>query len=497
MASPSPLLTFTLYLVLCTASSLAAETSQDYQQQQQQPRAQQRGARRQGDCQIQNLNTLEPNRQMQHEAGVSEIWDQDDDQLQCAGVAASRHVIEPRGLLLPAFVNAPLLAYVLQAFPQGKAYLGVHTRDVRRPTNHSNNLNEAKDDNPRGTQHQKLVHFRRGDILAQPAGVAHWVYNDGGDQLVLVVIHDTNNHQNQLDQNLRDRGNPQEQQQQQRSFRGQEQWSGNNIFQGFDPQTLAEAFGVDEETSRRLQSNNDRRGFIVRVEKEFDVVRPPRYEEEEEEREREYRRVNGLEETICTAKIKENIDDPERADIYTARAGRIRTLNSQNLPILRNLQLSAKRAVLYRNGMVGPYWNINAHSVMYVTRGRGRVQIVGSSNDRPVFDGDVREGQLLVIPQNYAVVKLAGAEGLEWFSVQTNGLAKTSPLSGRTSVIRAIPADILANAYRISREEARRVKFNRDEEAAIHTQRRGSGEQRRATANWAKNALLEVISKFE
>lgn len=135
---------------------------------------------------------------------------------------------------------------------------------------------------------------------------------------------------------------------------------------------------------------------------------------------------------------------------------------------------------------------------MYVTRGRGRVQIVGSSNDRPVFDGDVREGQLLVIPQNYAVVKLAGDEGLEWFSVQTNDLAKTSPLSGRTSVIRAIPVDILANAYRISREEARRVKFNSDQEAAIHTQRRRSGEQqRRATANWAKNALLEVISKFE
>lgn len=134
---------------------------------------------------------------------------------------------------------------------------------------------------------------------------------------------------------------------------------------------------------------------------------------------------------------------------------------------------------------------------MYVTRGRGRVQIVGSSNDRPVFDGDVREGQLLVIPQNYAVVKLAGDEGLEWFSVQTNDLAKTSPLSGRTSVIRAIPVDILANAYRISREEARRVKFNRDQEAAIHTRRRRFGEQRRATANWAKNALLEVISKFE
>ncbi|KAE9451231.1 hypothetical protein C3L33_16864, partial [Rhododendron williamsianum] len=354
------------------------------------------------------------NRQMQHEAGVSEIWDQDDDQLQCAGVAASRHVIEPRGLLLPAFVNAPLLAYVLQ----GQGILGSSYPGCPETYQSFQQSQRGEGRQSQRDQHQKLVHFRRGDIVAQPAGVAHWVYNDGGDQLVLVVIHDTNNHQNQLDQNLRRfslGGNPQEQQQQQRSFRGQEQWSGNNIFQGFDPQTLAEAFGVDEETSRRLQSNDDRRGFIVRVEKEFDVVRPPRYEEEEEEREREYRRANGLEETICTAKIKENIDDPEKADIYTARAGRIRTLDSQNLPILRNLQLSAERAVLYRNGAIGPYWNINAHSVMYVTRGRGRVQIVGSSNDRPVFDGDVREGQLLVIPQNYAVVNWPGTKAWSGF----------------------------------------------------------------------------------
>ncbi|KAF7133025.1 hypothetical protein RHSIM_Rhsim09G0137800 [Rhododendron simsii] len=437
MASPSPLLTFTLYLVLCTTSSLAAGTSQDYQQEQP---PQRRGSRRQGDCQIQNLNTLEPIRQMQHEAGVSEIWDQDDDQLQCAGVAASRHVIEPRGLLLPAFVNAPLLAYVLQ----GQGILGSSYPGCPETYQSFQQSQRGEGRQSQRDQHQKLVHFRRGDILAQPAGVAHWVYNDGGHQLVLVVIHDTNNHQNQVDQNLRIF--PRRQPTRAAATTKKLQGTRTMVRQQHLPRLGSPDFGrglrcrrgdIEEATEQR-RPERVHRG----VEKEFDVVRSPRYEEEEQER--DYRRVNGLEETICTAKIKENIDDPERADIYTARAGRIRTLNSQNLPILRNLQLSAKRAVLYR-----------------------------------------------------VMVKLAGDEGLEWFSVQTNDLAKTSPLSGRTSVIRAIPVDVLANAYRISREEARRLKFNMDQEAAIHTQRRRPGEQRRAPANWAKNALLEVISKFE
>lgn len=57
---------------------------------------------------------------------------------------------------------------------------------------------------------------------------------------------------------------------------------------------------------------------------------------------------NGLEETYCSMRVRENIADPARADIYSARGGRIATLNSLNLPILRFLRLSAERGVLYR-----------------------------------------------------------------------------------------------------------------------------------------------------
>ena len=52
-------------------------------------------------------------------------------------------------------------------------------------------------------RHQRLQQFRKGDIIAIPAGAAHWMYNDGENDLVAVVLLDNANNANQLDQNPR------------------------------------------------------------------------------------------------------------------------------------------------------------------------------------------------------------------------------------------------------------------------------------------------------
>lgn len=52
-------------------------------------------------------------------------------------------------------------------------------------------------------RHQKIRHFREGDVIAFPAGVAHWCYNDGDTPVVAVALMDTTNNVNQLDQNPR------------------------------------------------------------------------------------------------------------------------------------------------------------------------------------------------------------------------------------------------------------------------------------------------------
>lgn len=127
--------------------------------------------------------------------------------------------------------------------------------------------------------------------------------------------------------------------------RSQSQSQRNNVFNPFDEELLAEIFNVDRETARKLRSENDERGQIVRAER-FNIVFPG--QEEEERRERGPWHANGFEETFCSAKLRHNIDEPSRADVYTPRGGRISSLNSQKLPILSFLQLSAEKGVLYR-----------------------------------------------------------------------------------------------------------------------------------------------------
>ncbi|KAH6829895.1 hypothetical protein C2S53_012578 [Perilla frutescens var. hirtella] len=429
----------------------------------------------QRECQINNIDAREPSYTVTAEGGETEFWDhQNYDEFQCAGVSVRRHRINQRGLLLPVYHNAPVLVYVTR----GKGTYGIMTSGCPETFESSQRSSEGERSQQRfrDDRHQKVEELKQGDIIAINAGEPHWVYNDGDQELVLVVLHHNSNNANQLDQNPRSfflAGNPDNQQEKQQQYRFRESRHGQeggqkelgNVFRGFDDQTLAEVFGVDQETARKLRGENDERGHIVTAERSIQMIQPPRRSQEygrREEEERYHGRDNGLEETLCTAKVRENLDRPSRADVYNPRAGRLSTVNSFTLPILSFLQLSASRGVLYKNAIMSPYWFVNAHSVIYATRGESRVQIV-DHRGKAVFDGQVREGQVLVVPQNFAVVKRAGEEGFEWVAFNTNENAMINTLSGRTSAIRALPVDVVANAYQVSREEAERLKFSRQE----------------------------------
>ncbi|KAL3611692.1 hypothetical protein D5086_002712 [Populus alba] len=68
----------------------------------------------QNECQFDRINALDPARKIRSEAGVTEIWDENDQQFQCAAVVVIRHTINQRGLLLPAYSNTPKLIYAVQ-----------------------------------------------------------------------------------------------------------------------------------------------------------------------------------------------------------------------------------------------------------------------------------------------------------------------------------------------------------------------------------------------
>ncbi|XP_059431780.1 11S globulin seed storage protein Jug r 4-like [Corylus avellana] len=464
-----------------------------------------------GQCQLDRLDALEPTNRIDAEAGSIEAWDPNNQQFRCAGVAVVRSTIEPRGLLLPHYHNAPQLTYIVRGRGfQGTILPGCPETFQESMQQSQQQQQEGQSESFQQDRHQKIQHFREGDIIALPAGVAHWAYNDGDSPVVAVSLLDIGNSDNELDEQprsfflagnpedeFRQQGQPRRQQQRRPGQRGEEgqqqQGEGNNVFSGFDAEFLADAFNVDEDTARKLQGNNDNRRHIVRVEGDLQVLRPQRSREQwereesqerESERERERQRqregrgreINGFEETICSLRLRENIGSRSRADIYTEQVGRINTVNSNTLPVLRWLQLSAERGDLNRDALYVPHWNQNAHSVVYAIRGRARVQVV-DDNGNTVFDDELRQGQVLTIPQNFVVAKRAESEGFEWVAFKTNDNAQINTLAGRTSALRALPDYVLANAFQISREEARKLKYNR-QETTLGRSSRSSSERR-------------------
>uniref|UniRef100_A0A0E0QYR7 Cupin type-1 domain-containing protein n=1 Tax=Oryza rufipogon TaxID=4529 RepID=A0A0E0QYR7_ORYRU len=332
-------------------------------------------------------------------------------------------------------------------------------------------------------EHQKIHRFRQGDVIALPAGVAHWCYNDGEVPVVAIYVTDINNGANQLDPRQRDfllAGNKRNPQAYRREV---EEWS-QNIFSGFSTELLSEAFGISNQVARQLQCQNDQRGEIVRVERGLSLLQPYASLQEQEQGQMQSREhyqeggyqqsqygsgcPNGLDETFCTMRVRQNIDNPNRADTYNPRAGRVTNLNSQNFPILNLVQMSAVKVNLYQNALLSPFWNINAHSIVYITQGRAQVQVV-NNNGKTVFNGELRRGQLLIVPQHYVVVKKAQREGCAYIAFKTNPNSMVSHIAGKSSIFRALPTDVLANAYRISREEAQRLKHNRGDEFGAFT----------------------------
>ncbi|CAN8326292.1 unnamed protein product [Cochlearia groenlandica] len=458
----------------------------------------------QNECNLDNLDVLQPTDTIKSEAGRIEFWDHNNPQLRCIGVSVSRLVIEQGGLYLPTFFSSPKISYVVQGMGiTGRVVPGcadtfmdsqpIQEQQQEQPWQGQQGQGRGQQGRPwegqgqgqqgqpwegqgqgqQGQQgfrdmHQKVEHVTDGDVIAHTPGSAHWIYNTGDQPLVIISLLDIANYQNQLDRNPRvfrlAGNNPQG------GFGGpQQQQKQENILSGFDAQFIAQALKIDIRLAQELQNKQDKRGNIVHVKGPFQVVRPPLRQQYESEEWRRSPQDNGLEETICSMRTHENIDDPARADVYKPNLGRVTSVNSYTLPILKFLRLSATRGVLQNNAMVLPKYNMNANEILYCTGGQGRIQVV-NDNGQNVLDKQVQKGQLVVIPQGFAYAIQSQRNNFEWISFKTNANAMISTLAGRTSALRALPLQVISNGYQISLEEARKIKFNTLETTLTHAQ---------------------------
>ncbi|XP_062222208.1 glutelin type-A 1-like [Phragmites australis] len=481
---------FTVCLFLLCHGSIAQLFSQGTSQWQ----SARRGSPR--ECRLDRLQALEPLRSVKSQAGTTEFYDASSEMFQCTGVSVVRRVIEPKGLLLPRYTNTPTLVYIIQGRGiTGPTFPGCpETYQQQFQQSGQAQVFEGQSQSHQfRDEHQKIHRFRQGDVVALPAGIAHWCYNDGEEPVVAIYVSDTNNGANQLEPRQRDfllAGNKRGQQ----TYRPEVEERSQNVFSGFSVELLSEALGISRGVARQLQSQNDPRGEIVHAERGLAFLQPyaslqEQEQEQEQQQQQQQQQVqqeeyyqprpyqqqqygagssNGLDENFCTMRVRQNIDNPNLADTYNPRAGRITHLNSQKFPILNLIQMSAVKVNLYQDALLSPFWNINAHSVVYITQGSARVQVV-NNRGKTVFNGELRRGQLLIIPEHHVVLKKAQREGCAYIAFKTNPNSMVSHIAGKSSIFRALPNDVIATAYRISREEARRLKNNRGNEFGAFT----------------------------
>ncbi|KAI4326561.1 hypothetical protein MLD38_031864 [Melastoma candidum] len=443
-------------------------------------------------CRLRRIQSVQPNQRIESEGGLTELWDYNDEQFECAGVVACRNTLRQNSLFLPEFHNAPRLIYI----ERGRGLLGITFPGCAETYHSDPSAGERRgglerlggqsetEQSERRDQHQKVHRIRRGDIIAIPEGAVHWCYNDGDEELVAISVIDLNNQNNQLDERPRafflaggfgggERG-----------FRGQTEGRGGrfnyrNIFQGFDEHMLAESYGVSPDLIRRMQSQNTDRGIMIQVRERMRVVAPEQDDEEFElEEEERFRRRrfnseedeaaarNGFEETFCTMKVRQNIEVRREAEVHSRQAGKLNLVNMHKMPILQYIDMSAERGRLNPRALYTPHWSITDHRLVYVLRGNAHVQIT-DNNGENIFDERVNEGEMFVIPQFYTTVARASNEGFEWVSFKTSGQPMKSPLAGYTSVLRALPIEVIENAYEMSPREAMEVKFNRDHQTFL------------------------------
>lgn len=117
---------------------------------------------------------------------------------------------------------------------------------------------------------------------------------------------------------------------------------------------------------------------------------------------------------------------------------------------------------------------MNGHSILYVIRGNAQVQAV-NNNGRTVMKDNVKEGDMVVVPQFFAATIRAGRTGFEWVAVKTTASPMESPLAGYTSVLRALPLEVVARSYRASPGEAQQLKLNRGGESILLSSSRQRG----------------------
>ncbi|KAL0335215.1 UNVERIFIED_CONTAM: 13S globulin seed storage protein 1 [Sesamum radiatum] len=135
-------------------------------------------------------------------------------------------------------------------------------------------------------------------------------------------------------------------------------------------------------------------------------------------------------------------------------------LTAKNFLSLDKIGLSASLVRLEPNSVLDPYYSTDgSHQIIYVTKGSGRIQIMGLNGTR-VLDASVQEDQAFVVPKFFAIAQLAGEHGMEYFSVSTSPRPILGHLAGNESAWKALSSPVLQATLNVPPEFVKLFKSN-------------------------------------
>lgn len=227
---------------------------------------------------------------------------------------------------------------------------------------------------------------------------------------------------------------------------------------GFSSKLLAHAWDVTEEDVEKLLNAQESAGF-VKLEEEAEFMKLPEPENQ-----------NGF-----FGEFVFRVKDSQ-PEISVKKGGLLSLVNALQLPILKQLNLAFGLVRLQPGALIAPYFTTNSPSLLYVTEGRGRIEIAYPDGG-VALRTNVTEGDVIIIPSGFPAAQHADENSIfEWAAFSGSSLPIPSFLAGANSLYKSFPLPLLTSAFNVDKELEEKFRSRRTKDFIIFPAREKKGE---------------------
>ncbi|XP_004229944.1 13S globulin seed storage protein-like [Solanum lycopersicum] len=303
-------------------------------------------------------------------------------------LAAGLFLLQPHAFVQPYYSVSSKIAYVCQ----GECIVGLISSEDSK---------------------EEVIKLQKGDTLPLTMKEVSWWYNDGESKLEIIFLGEYD-----------DEYTPGE-------YCGFFLTGFTGILNGFSNELIAKSFHMTKPEIEKLIKEETSCNIIIKIKEDTKMPEPCN--------------KNAKHELVF------NLDSAEHCTVQVKNGGILSAVTCRNLPLLRDIGLSANHVVLEGGALFGPVFTADLSvQLSYVTKGSGRVQIVGPLR-KVVLDTKVKEGELFFVPKFFPFVVEADEGGMEFFSVITSSKQVYGGLSGgKNSIWKAISPSVLEASLNVT-----------------------------------------------